>query len=84
MTLARSLRYSGALLALGLTCGLGFGCGGFTEEEAVARCDQEQEARGGGGCFTLPVYDECVAAFQDCGDDVVIEESCPMQYSCPE
>lgn len=81
---SKTLRYAGALLSLSLTCGMAVACGGFSDEEAIARCDQELDARGGGGCFTLPTYDECVGAFQDCGDDVVIGESCPLSYSCPE
>ncbi len=60
------------------------GCGGFSEEEATERCNQEQTARGLGGCFTLSTYDNCMAAYQECGEDTDILEECPVQYVCPE
>ena len=59
-------------------------CGGFSTEEAEARCDQEQLAREEGGCFTEFTYDDCVAAFEECGEDVTIDDSCPLAFVCPE
>ncbi len=59
--------------------------GGFADEEATARCDQEMEARSqgqNGSCLTDEAYDECVAAHVECGDDVIIVESCPTGFSC--
>ena len=59
--------------------------GGFTDEEATARCDQEEAARSqgqNGSCMTDEAFDECVAAHVECGDDVVIVESCPTAFSC--
>jgi hypothetical protein len=58
-------------------------CSGFTEEEATARCDQERDARGEQGCFGAVEYDQCLAAYQDCGQDVEIVDGCPVQYNCP-
>lgn len=58
-------------------------CGGFSTEEAEARCDAEQEARDGGGCFDGPAYDECVTAYEECGSDVDIDDSCPPTFTCP-
>lgn len=62
------------------------GCdGGFADEDATARCDQEREARSqgsNGSCMTDEAYDECVSAFVECGDDVIIAESCPTVFSC--
>jgi hypothetical protein len=85
MKLARALRTGGAVLSLCLVGSLAWGCAGFSDEEATARCDQEEEARGGGTCFTAVTYDSCIQAYTDCGDDtVVVEESCPVTYSCPE
>ena len=56
------------------------GCdGGFSDEEAAARCDQEREAR---ECMTDAAYDECVAAYVECGEDVVIAGTCPTTFSC--
>ncbi|MBK6513507.1 MAG: hypothetical protein IPM79_19910 [Polyangiaceae bacterium] len=59
-------------------------CGGFSTEEAEARCDQEAEARAGGGCFTDAAYEQCVSAHEECGDDILIQESCPVSFSCGE
>lgn len=59
-------------------------CGGFSEEAAIERCDQEQAARGAEACFTDTTYDECLAAYEDCGSDVQVGESCPLRYTCPE
>jgi hypothetical protein len=77
------VRASLALVGL-LALTLGAACGGFSEDEAAARCDQEQEARGAEGCFTDATYAECLAAHEECGEDVEIAESCPVQYVCPE
>lgn len=60
------------------------GCGGFSTEDAEARCDQEAEARSGGGCFSDTTYDACVTAYEECGEDVQINDACPLSYSCPE
>lgn len=60
------------------------GCGGFSDEEAAARCDQEQAARGEQACFTSIEYDQCVAAYVDCGEDVVVGDACPVTYTCPD
>ncbi len=68
-----------AVLSIGFAA-----CSGFSTEDAEARCDQEQEARGGGGCFDALEYDACVAAFEECGDSVTVAESCPVTFSCPE
>jgi hypothetical protein len=59
-------------------------CGGFSPEEAEARCDSEQEARDGGGCFDGIAYEECVAAYEECGSDVNIDDSCPLTFTCPD
>ena len=56
--------------------------GGFSTEEAEARCDAEQEARDLGGCFDDVAYDECVVAYEECGSDVNIDDSCPLSFTC--
>lgn len=58
-------------------------CGGFSDEEAAARCDQERAARGEQGCFGDVEYDKCVSAFVECGDDVDVVDACPVEYNCP-
>lgn len=60
------------------------GCGGFNTEDAEARCEQEEEARGEGSCFNAVAFEGCVAAFEECGDDVVINDACPLTFTCPE
>lgn len=70
------------VVALGLA-----GCGGFSPEEATARCDQERDSRNAGGtpCVDDAAYDECVSAYEECGGDVtVIDSSCPLSYSCAD
>lgn len=59
-------------------------CGGFSDEEAAARCEQERSARGAQACFGNVEYDSCVSAFTECGDDVVIVDACPPQFTCPD
>ena len=80
----RWLCLGGALvLALGLS-----GCGGFSPEEAKSRCDQERDARNLGGstsCVDDEAYDSCVSAYEDCGNDVTVNnDSCPIHFSCDE
>lgn len=58
-------------------------CGGFSDEDAAARCEQERSARGEQACFGDVEYNACVTAFTECGDDVAIEDACPPQFSCP-
>ena len=70
--------------ALWLAIGLG-GCGGFSEEEAKARCDQERDSRNGGGtpCVDDVAYDTCITSYEDCGNDTVVDDtSCPVRFSC--
>jgi hypothetical protein len=59
-------------------------CGGFSTEEAEARCDAEQEARQGGACFDGVAYDACVAAYEECGSDVTIDDGCPLSFTCAD
>ncbi len=59
-------------------------CEGYSEERAKKFCDQEQEARGDSACFSAAVYDDCVAAFEECGDDVDVDDlACSPTYTCP-
>ena len=63
------------------------GCdGGFSDEEAQQRCDQELQARGSGqnSCMTEQAYDECIAAYTECGSDVRIAETCPSTFVCTD
>jgi hypothetical protein len=64
------------------------GCtSGYSDEDAVARCDQERDARSqgqDGSCMTDAAYQACVAAFTECGDEVEVSESCPTEFDCNE
>lgn len=60
------------------------GCGGYSTEEAEEWCTQEEAARASGGCFSDATFTECVAAYEDCGDDVNVNDSCPLTYTCDE
>lgn len=73
---------SALCLALGLA-----GCGGFSEEDAKARCDQERDSRNGGGtsCVDDVSYESCVTSYEECGNDAVVDDtSCPVHYSCDD
>ncbi len=60
------------------------GCGGFSEDKATKLCNQEQEARGDSACFDDATYQECLDAYEECGDDVDVDDSgCGPVYSCP-
>jgi hypothetical protein len=73
-----------AVAALGFAIAvLTSACGGFSTEEAEARCDAEQLARESGGCFDTAAYDLCVAAYEECGSDVNVDDSCPLGFTCP-
>lgn len=64
-----------ALLALAFA-----GCGGgFSEEKATQRCDQEKANK---LCMTDAAYAQCLSCFQECGDQCVITAACPDTYSC--
>lgn len=62
------------------------GCeSGFSDQEAVARCDEELAARKGGqadSCMTEEAYDLCLSAYTECGEDVEILETCPTKFQC--
>ncbi len=62
------------------------GCeNGFSDEEAVDRCDEEQAAHDAGqatSCMTEESYDLCVSAYTECGEDVEIIETCPTKFQC--
>lgn len=36
----------------------------------------------GDACVTQEAVDECLAAAAQCGDDVAVLESCPVQFAC--
>lgn len=75
--------FSALIVALGLA-----GCGGgFSTEDAVARCDQERDGRNAGAppCIDDAAYAECVAAYEECGDDAqFVDGACPLSFSCSD
>jgi hypothetical protein len=77
------IRLAAPLLVLAVMCA---GCG--DDEEARARCDQERDAREDSFCFPEASYNECIAAFDECADDVVVDvmsdaTSCKTTFTCP-
>lgn len=56
------------------------GCGGgYSEQKATDRCNQEKFAK---VCMTDKVYDECIACYEQCGDQCFPQNKCPEVYSC--
>ena len=81
----RSAKTSATLAFLLLALGAVFSsCGGYSTEDAEAWCDQELEAREASGCFNPSTYENCVTAHEECGDDAVPNDGCPLEYECLE
>jgi hypothetical protein len=53
---------------------------GYSTQEAVARCDVEQENKPE---ITDEIYASCVACFEACGDECQPQDSSPESYACP-
>ncbi|MFO0615448.1 MAG: hypothetical protein U0414_22840 [Polyangiaceae bacterium] len=73
----------GSAVALVLVATMVAACGGYTQEEAEARCTQEAAAHAGGACFDGSTTQSCVDAHMECGDEAVEDGACPLKYSCP-
>jgi hypothetical protein len=57
-----------------------FGCGGgYSEERATIRCDQE---KAGKPCVTDDSYDACLTCYEECGDQCLPQSTCPETYAC--
>ena len=83
--MSRSLSFP--LLALFLACPLA-ACGeGFSAADAAAECDaiQANPPPTVPQCdFDQTAYDQCVACYQDCGDEcALVHTACPYVFSCP-
>jgi hypothetical protein len=57
-----------------------WGCGGFSEEKATQRCDQERTSKS--QCVTDKSYDACVSCYQECGEQCHGQATCPETYEC--
>lgn len=58
------------------------GCG--DDEEARSQCDQERAARDDSLCHDESSYQQCLAAYDECGGDYTVDaNACPTTYSCP-
>jgi len=57
------------------------GCGGYSSEEAKTKCDLARQAQA--TCFDDATYNACLSCLEECGQDCVLAESCPLQYTCP-
>lgn len=76
-------KLAGSAVALVLVATMAAACGGYTEEEAQERCDQEKTALQNGGCFTDATTESCIDAHEECGDRAQSNGACPLVYSCP-
>lgn len=65
------MRFVFVLLALS-ACG---------EEGASTLCDDLVDSQS--ACMTDENLAECRAAVDECGDRVLVMESCPLQFACP-
>ena len=58
------------------------GCGGgYTKTEAEVHCRSLNPV---GPPGAAEAYTQCVACFEDCGDDCAVAESNPPQYNCQD
>lgn len=57
------------------------GCGGgYSDEKAKIRCDQEQIAKS--QCMTDEAYQACLTCYQECGDQCDPQATCAETYEC--
>jgi hypothetical protein len=75
-------RTVGIAAFLMITAAAALGCGsGLSVEDATIRCDQEKAAKA--QFVTSAAYAQCIACYQECGDDCLIAATAPSSYSCP-
>ena len=72
--------FGGVLFAMLVASALG--CGGYSDEKAKTRCDQERFAKS--ACMTDTEYEECMACYKECGDSCEPLAKCPEAYSCDD
>jgi hypothetical protein len=75
---ARALLASVAVATIGSTT---YGCSGYSDDEAVERCQAEQQAKASE--FDDQSYSSCLSCFEDCGDSCAADDTSPERYSCP-
>ena len=56
-------------------------CGGMSTEDAQDRCDIERVVDGSDCVEDMA---QCVACYEDCGDDCTRAPGCPATFFCPE
>lgn len=56
-------------------------CGDKAEDSAVAafECPAADDA-----CMTEELHQECLSLVETCSGEILIAESCPVQFSCAE
>ena len=67
------------LATLGITACLA-ACGGYSTQEAYARCEQERSTK---QTVDDDAFKQCVACHEDCGLDCEAAGTSPEQYACP-
>jgi hypothetical protein len=64
-----------------LVAALAPGCGGYSQEDAVAYCEVERDSKA--ACYNDTSYNACVDCFAECGSECVALATCPATYTCP-
>lgn len=79
----RRVRSLAAALVASLVVGSPLaGCGGgYSTQEAYDRCEQERKVK---ITVTDASFTECVACYEDCGNDCTGTGTTPEHYRCPE
>lgn len=76
------VRTVGFAAVLMITAASALGCGaGLSVEDATIRCDQEKAAKP--QFVTFEAYNQCIACYQECGDDCAVAATAPSSYTCP-
>ena len=55
-------------------------CGGYSTQEAYDRCEEERTVK---PTVTDEAFAQCVACYEDCGNDCVAQGTSPESYLCP-
>jgi len=83
MRIGRSLLASLSLFLLACSGGSSDGddsAGGTDGEAAATFCAEMAESNE--GCWTADLDDDCLERYAECGESMLVLESCPVQLSC--
>jgi hypothetical protein len=78
--MVRTVSFAAVLM---MTAAAALGCGaGLSVEDATLRCDQEKAAKP--QFVTFAAYNQCLACYEQCGDNCVAAATAPASYTCPD